>query len=159
MGNTIDYNENTFKQYYLQTSDDEDIAGNSATYPTKGRMSPTPSLDEFFEECKKKAVNKCSSTVGRATRDGMAYVSSNEDDGANATHLIKLEILDLKKLKTIAKEDHWKHPDVRVKLYVNNKSSKSSIHHQKTRKLIYSITKEISSAKNSKKYSFKYNHD
>lgn len=148
MGNTVDYEENTYKQYYFPTSDDED----TSPYPIKRDRPNNESLDEFFEEPPKKKKPKIqSSTVGRATKDGMAYISTNEDDGSTATHLIKIEIYEMKKLTNVPQSDHWKHADVRVKYYVNNKSK----HHQRTRQLIYNISKDITKVPDCKKYTFK----
>lgn len=90
--------------------------------------------------------------MGRATNDGMSYISTNTDDGSTATHLIKIEIYDLKKLANVPPSDHWKHAEVRVKYYNQAKTN----HHQRTRQLIYNITKEISSSSDCKKYTFKH---
>lgn len=151
-GNNAEYEENTYKQYYFSTSDDEP----TSPYPIKirERSKSSDSLNEFFQEPPKiKKTKLHSSSVGRATNDGTSYLTTNEDDGSNATHLIKIEIFELKKLVDIPPEEHWKYADVRVKYY-NKKNSKNS-HHQITRKLVHSITKEISSAPNLKKYHFK----
>ncbi|KAI5651496.1 hypothetical protein NE865_00740 [Phthorimaea operculella] len=119
-GNTVENyeEENTYKQYYFPTSDDED-----SPYPLKRQNTET--LDEFFNDVQvpKKKKNIRATTVGRATKEGMTYISSNEDDGAKATHLIKIEVIDLKKVANISTADYWKHVDVRVKYYVQPKQT------------------------------------
>jgi hypothetical protein len=145
----VDVEENTFKHYYFPPSDDDTSL--SPRYSTK--RPNNDSLDEFFEEPKKKRVKLNSSSVGRSTKDGgMSYISTNVDDGATATHLIKIEVYDMKKLATIDPEEHWKHADVRLKYYVNKQNN----HHRQTRGLIYNITKEISNSSDCKKYTFKH---
>lgn len=155
IGNTVENcdEENTYKQYYFPSSDDDD-----SPYPLNKRQN-TESLDEFFDEVqapkKKKKIR--ATTVGRATKEGMTYISSNEDDGARATHLIKIEIIDLKKVANISTTDYWKHADVRVKYYVQPKQA--STHHQQVRQLIYKMTKELSQSPKSNKYTFRDNKD
>lgn len=155
MGNTIDREENTFKQYYFSTSDDE---VNESPYAFTGVKRPKEStdslLDEFFDaEPKKKKTKLHSSTVGRGTMDGMTYISTNQDDGLNATHLIKIEITDLKKIKNVDPTEHWKHADVRVKYYINKQQQPNQ---QRIRGIIYDITKEITASSDCKKYTFKH---
>lgn len=143
--NAIDVEENTYKQYYYPLSEDDDIT-TPMQYATK--RPATDSIDKFFEGSKKKKVIKRSSIVGRAIKDGIAYLSTNADDGGTATYLIKMEIYDLKKLVNIDPQQHWKHADVRVKYYCD----KTNAHHDHTQSLIYEITKEISESSNCKKF-------
>lgn len=153
MGNTIDLEENTYKQYYFPLSDDENNDSPYGSTVVKRPQETTESLDEFFEpEPKKKKPKVRSSTVGRATKDGMSYIATNEDDGLNATHLIKIEITDLKKVKNVDPTEHWKHADVRVKYFINKKQQPNQ---QRVRRIIYDITKEISASSDCKKYTFK----
>ncbi|KAJ2949084.1 hypothetical protein O0L34_g6023 [Tuta absoluta] len=96
IGNTIaSYEEeNTYKQYHSPTLDDEDLP-----YPLKGKA---PNLWMNFSttmssQTTKKKKKIWATTVGRATKECMTYISSNEDNGAKLTHLIKIEIIDLEK--------------------------------------------------------------
>lgn len=154
MGNSIEREENTFKQYYFAVSDEE---GNDSPYVSTGvkrtSRDSTDSLDKLFDvEPKKKKPKMRSSTVGRATKDGMTYIATNKDDGLTASHLIKIEITDLKKIKNIDASEHWKHADMRVKYYINKKQQ---MNQQKIKSIIYDITKEVADSSDCKKYTFK----
>lgn len=136
------FQENTYKHYYYPQSDDDELPS----------LQKKESIEEFFEPPKKKQRTMRSSTVGRCFgRDSTSYVSTNTDDGASATHLIKIEVYDLKKIENIDQSDHWKHADVRVKYYTK---STNDDHHKKTHQLIYNITKGISNSPNCRKYSY-----
>lgn len=138
-----DIEENTFKQYYYPLSDEE----------LSQYKKNEESIDDFFEEPKKKKT-KHSSTVGRSGKDCISYISTNKDDGSSATHLIKIDIYDMRKLENIPTSEHWKHADVRLKYYTKPHNDK---YHKAIRGLIYSITKEVSTTPECKKYSFKHN--
>lgn len=166
----VDFEENTYKQYYFPLSDDEDqqLPSNAAkrtstedeesiddqkqspSYGTK--RTADNSIDEFFVESKKKKFMR-SSTVGRTCNNTMSYISTNVDDGLNASHLIKIEVFDEKKLANVPKADHWKHADVRIKYY----AKPTDALHKKTRGLIYQLTRDISNSTECKKFSFKNN--
>lgn len=124
---------NTFKQFYYNTvSDEEDTTNCVPYYLAKKSICKRPrsslsNIDEFFpEEPPKKKKAKNSSNVGRMNKEGgTSYISTNTDDGVNATHLIKIDVFDVKKLCKIPPVQHWKHADVRVKYYckeLNNKN-------------------------------------
>lgn len=142
------------KNYFynaLSDEEEEDTMHLSKIQPTRKRQ--TKSIDEFFEEIQnKKKKAKVSSTVGQAVNGGVAYVSTNEDDLANASHLVKIEVYEQKKLKKIPPTDHWKHANVRVKYYVKNCENDSKYHTIKD--IIYNITKEIVDHAECKKYFF-----
>lgn len=103
-------------------------------------------------ESKIKKKKLLSSTVARAARDGVSYISTNSDDGDQATHLIKIEMYDMKKLCKIPTNDHWKHATTRIKYYVKN-NNKDSIY-DNTNALVYNITKTIAESEKVKKYFF-----
>ncbi len=89
--------------------------------------------------------------MARAVKDGVSYISTNSDDGDQATHLIKIEMYDMKKLSKIPTSDHWKHATTRIKYYV--KDYKDSIY-DNTNGLVYNITKTIAESEKVKKYFF-----
>lgn len=108
-------------------------------------------IDQFFDIPKiKKQKTTQSSTVGQARNGGVSYLSSNANDAANATHLIKLEVYELKKLTKVSPSNHWKHADVRVKYYAKNTDSI----YDRSKELIYDITKNVSQSQDCKKYFF-----
>ncbi|CAG9094568.1 unnamed protein product [Plutella xylostella] len=137
-----DVEENTYKHYYFPLSDDE------GSYQPHAKRIET--IDEFFEEPKNKK-RKCSSTVGRSTKNGMVYISSNSDDGTGAAHLIKIEVYNLKKLANIEQNQHWKHAEVRVKYY----AKPGDKHNDRTREIIHAITKQIATKEDCEKYFYK----
>lgn len=141
--------ENTYKQYYYGSDDDIEVLSINGAKRKRNHTS-TESLDDLFEipQIKKK---KLSSTVSRAHgEEGVVYLSTNADDGINSSHLIKIEIYDLKKLSKIPQQQHWKYADVRVKYYADS----VNMNVVNTKKIIYNITKEISNTNNCKKYVF-----
>lgn len=146
----VDFEENTYKQYYFPLSDVDDDDNSPPSYSNK--RTADESLDEFFAVPKKKKEKVCSSTVARSTADGMSYISTNSDDATTATHLIKIDIYDMKKIVNIDPAEHWQNADVRVKYYFNKGNNN---YHQRTRGLIYNITKEISNSADCKKYTIK----
>lgn len=154
---------NTFKQFYYNTvSDEEDTTNCVPYYLAKKSICKRPrsslsNIDEFFpEEPPKKKKAKNSSNVGRMNKEGgTSYISTNTDDGVNATHLIKIDVFDVKKLCKIPPVQHWKHADVRVKYYCKELNNKN---YESVKKIVYQITKEISESEDSKVYSFKNNN-
>lgn len=137
--------ENTYKGYYYPVMDEE------SRQPRRKRSSCTDS-EELFEPSVKKIKNKICSTVGRANKEGgVSYISTNVDDDREVSHLIKVEIFDLKKLAKIPPSLHWKHANWRVKYYSKRLQSK---HLEQAKELIQSIAKEISSSQDCCKYSY-----
>lgn len=78
--------------------------------------------------------------MSQATAEGVAFIKSNQDDGAYASHLIKIEVYDMEKIKKIPPTEQWKHADVRVKYYANSEDDENV---QKSRDVIYNITKQL----------------
>lgn len=135
--------ENTFKHYYFpekynDPSDDEDTPAPKVLKALANKRNN--SILGFFEKRKKKKIAKRSSTVSQATEEGVAFIKSNQDDGAYASHLIKIEVYDMMKIKNIPPTEHWKHAEVRVKYYAH---SEVDDHVQKARDVIYDITKQL----------------
>uniref|UniRef100_A0A2A4IZU0 Uncharacterized protein n=1 Tax=Heliothis virescens TaxID=7102 RepID=A0A2A4IZU0_HELVI len=98
----VDNNENTYKQYYYSPlsphheEESDDIVINNTC---DGGKRKSQAIDHFFEVEPKIKKNKLlSSTVARTARDGVSYISTNSNDGDQATHLIKIEMYDMKKL-------------------------------------------------------------
>ncbi|GBP28285.1 hypothetical protein EVAR_11744_1 [Eumeta japonica] len=145
-----DNNENTFKAYYYSALSDEEDTMDLNKIGTHKRTSKN--INEFFESTHKKRKVKTSSTVGQAVNGGISYLSTNEDDFITASHLIKIEVYELQKLKKIPATEHWKHADVRVKYYTRNGENDS--HFINTKDVIYNITKEIAEKSECKKYFF-----
>lgn len=152
------FEENTFKQYYYtplspdeESNDKVIIVEKESPKFKRKREQNKESLDEFFEFSKNKKKKLCSSSVSRAHPDGgTAYISTNTDDGSKATHLIKIEIYDVKKLSKIPPTLHWKHASVRMKYYTDeaNKNFKC------IKNIVYNATKEISESDFCKKFHF-----
>lgn len=113
------------------------------------RQRSNESLDSIFAVSNKSNNKKLSSTVSRAQKDGgTAYISMNADDGA--THLLKIEVYDLKKLTNVQSNQHWKHSNMRIKYYCNEKDKS----YNDVNNIIYNISKQISKAENCKRYFF-----
>lgn len=113
----------------------------------------TADIDVFFEKpSKQKKTSTISSYVARSMNGGTSYITTNEQDGA-ATHLVKIEIYDMRKLRTINPTDYWKNAELRVKYHIQSEEDEDdkSIFIN-TRNLIYDITKKISSSQDCKKY-------
>lgn len=153
--NFADDNENTYKQYYyspLSPQHEEESDDIVVINTDDGGKRKSQPIDQFFEVTPKiKRKKLLSSTVARAARDGVSYISTNSDDGDQATHLIKIEMYDMKKLSKIPISDHWKHATTRIKYYVKN--NKDSIY-DNTNGLVYNITKTIAESEKVKKYFF-----
>lgn len=107
-------------------------------------------IDNFFDQSKKK--KKLSSSVSRSTDGGTNYLTTNKEDAADATHLVKIEIYDLMKITKVCVDEQWKYADVRAKFYCNN--SENIL--KDTKKLVYQITKDVSTTNGSKKYFYKH---
>ncbi|GBP22440.1 NPC intracellular cholesterol transporter 1 [Eumeta japonica] len=103
-------NENTFKAYYYSALSDEEDTMDPNKIGTHKRTSK--SINEFFESTHKKGKAKTSSTVGQAVNGGISYLSTNGDDFITASHLIKIEVYELQKLKKIPPTELWKHADI-----------------------------------------------
>ncbi|XP_061708742.1 uncharacterized protein LOC133533729 [Cydia pomonella] len=150
----MDFTENTFKNYYFNEHEDE-ASDEEGTLAFKVKQAiakkrPSNNIDVFFEKSKKKPkVYKKSSTVAKMTEDGVAYLTSGQDDGAYASHLIKIEVYDMEKIKNVSPLEHWKHCDLRVRYYT---VGEGDTHEQSARDVIYNITKELSAKPKCVKY-------
>lgn len=154
-GSTINIEDmpNTFKSYYFAASSDEETDDRLIITKPKSlkRAASNNSINKFFDEPKTKKPKKGqSSTVGQTREGGMAYISTNTNDAATATHLIKLQVYDLKKLAKVPVNKHWKNADVYVKHYT--KTADSVYNHAMD--LIYNITKEVAESPDCRKYFF-----
>lgn len=148
------FSENTFKNYYYpenqEVSSDEEGTVGLKIKQAIAKKRPHNSIEGFFERPKKKTKStKRSSNVSQSATDGVAYLSSGQDDGAYASHLIKIEVYDLEKIRNIAPADHWKHCDVRLKYYTFNEDDS---HLKSARDVIFNITKQLASKENCVKY-------
>ncbi|XP_045458646.1 uncharacterized protein LOC123669018 [Melitaea cinxia] len=82
---SFNFDQNTYKYYYSPLSPQEksdNIVINNNTCDGGQRKSQSQSIEHFFEaqpQIKKRKL--LSSTVARATRDGVSYISTNSDDG------------------------------------------------------------------------------
>lgn len=148
----------TFKSYYFATPPSDEVFDNQDEYlesPRKRQRNINDSpIEAFFMEGSKrpKKLKKASSLVGiSSSAGGMSYITTNVDDGVQATHLLKIEIYDLKKLATLPKDQHWKYADLRMKYYARATTNKQ---YKKAKELVYNITKEIAESKDSKKFFF-----
>lgn len=142
--------EYTLKNYYypLNISDDHDDS-ESILNKKKNATKRSNNIDVFFEIVKKKKRSVNSSSVAIATDGGLSYISSNEGDSVNASHLIKIDVYDMKNLKEVSPLDYWKHADLRLKYYVKTDGDK---HYQNIRDIIFNVTKQIAGKKDCKKY-------
>ncbi|KAI5633714.1 hypothetical protein NE865_01681 [Phthorimaea operculella] len=151
-GDPADY---TLKHYYYPIDvSDEETSANKIAPKRKNKdkdSASTNSIDSFFENPKKKKKQSTfSSSVGQTTNDGMAYITTNEDDSSHATHFIKIEIYDIAKIpKDTPPTEHWKYANVRVKYCVHSEDDKN---YQQTREIIYNITKQIATKSDCKKF-------
>lgn len=144
---------NTYKQYYFPTSDcpEEETQELYIQQEMPSKKRKSESLDNFFDSPTKNKRKLNCSTVSRINKEnGRSYISTNTDDGATASYLIKIELYDLKKISKIPPSQHWKHANVRVKYY----TQKTSTVLANTNDIIYNITKEIAQNDDCKKYSF-----
>lgn len=146
------FNEvNTFKQYYYADESSNDlIIDRESPKLKRKRENAVENFDELFEVNKNKK-KKQSSSVSRAHPEGgLAYITTNTDDGILSTHLIKIEIYDLKKLSKLPAKEHWKHADIKVKYYVDE----SHKYYEKTKNIVYQITQEVAKVESCKKMFF-----
>lgn len=148
------FTENTFKNYYYpddnkdESSDEEGTLGLKVKQAIAKKRSGN-NIDSFFERPKKQSkVVKRSSNVSKSSPDGVANLSSGQDDGAYASHLIKIEIYDMHKIKNVPPMEHWKHADFRLKYF----ALEDDLELQNTRNIIYNITKQLASKDSSVKY-------
>ncbi|KAJ0171631.1 hypothetical protein K1T71_005667 [Dendrolimus kikuchii] len=108
------FEENTFKQYYYQTLSDEDSSNIDNlsivkdSPKQKRKRDEEESLDKFFEFSKNKKKKQCSSVSRAQPNGGVAYLSTNREDACSSTHLIKIEVYELKTLAKIPSINH--HP-------------------------------------------------
>lgn len=154
--NSFNINElnegNTYKDFYYATLNDEDTQELEivSEEPTKRRKS-NDSLDLLFDMPTTKKRKILSSTVSRGQRGGgNLFLTTNGDEGARSTHLIKIEVFDMRKISKIPPNEHWKHSEYKIKYYTND----SNKNYQSTKKNIYNMAQEISAVKTCKKYNF-----
>lgn len=149
--------ENTFKAYYYadhdEASDQEGTLGFKVKQAmAKRRATKNNDIGEFFKRAKKttKVVKRSSTVARRASSDGdgagVSYLTSGKDDGAYASHLIKIEVYDVEKIRNIAPSEHWKLADVRVKYYSITEDDKNL---ESARDVVYNITKQLASKEDS----------
>lgn len=155
----LQLSDNTFKNFYYpepEHPDSESDEEGTLAFKVKqaiAKKRPSNSIDAFFEKPPKKVKPvKRSSNVSQGTHAGVSYLSSGKDDGAYASHLIKIEIYDLEKVRNIAPENHWKHADIRLKSYV---TTDQDPHLETVRDVIYSMTKDIAEKDTCVKYFIK----
>lgn len=115
------------------------------------REQEETNLDSFFNfsKNKKKKLSQCSSVSRSEPNGSVAYLSAPSDT-LTSTHLIKIEVYDLKEIEKIPQSQHWKHAKTRVKYY----TSQNNDIYDKISKTIYNITKEISVKESCKKLIF-----
>jgi hypothetical protein len=148
------FSENTFKNFYYPENHD-DSTDEEGTVGLKVKQAlakkrPANNIDSFFERPKKKTKAKVkSSNVSKTTSDGVTYLSSGQEDAGYASHLIKIELYDMEKIRNMAPADHWKHCDIRLKYY-SCTDDDSNI--QSVRDVIFNITKQLASKENCVKY-------
>lgn len=148
------FEENTFKHYYYQTLSDEDTNENPIIqkHALKRKLEEKEdNIDELFNDIvKSKKKKQCSWVSRKQSNGGTAYITTNQEDAETSSHMIKIEIYDLKKLTKIPPQNHWKHAEIRVKYYTNNANKNLDI----IKNTIYNVTKEISSKDSCKKMFF-----
>lgn len=144
--NSMDY---TMKNYYFPNSSDEETL--PITKPLKVRsLKRANDIDTFFEKSKKKQNTGLTSSVAQSTSSSTNYISVGVDEISKATHLVKIDVFDLKKIREVPSEQHWKFADIRVKYYTQTEDDD---HYLNARELIFNITKDIAEKPNCKKYS------
>ncbi|KAJ0169184.1 hypothetical protein K1T71_015311 [Dendrolimus kikuchii] len=123
------FEENTFKQYYYQTLSDEESSNTDNlsivkdSPKQKRKRDEEESLDKFFEFSKNKNKKQCSSVSRAQPNGGVAYLSTNREDACSSTHLIKIEVYELKTLAKIPSSEHWKNATIRIKYYTDDKTN------------------------------------
>lgn len=141
----------TYKDYYYPTvSDDESLPQPQPKPVRKSEAKKRANnIDIFFEKPKKKQATGLTSTVAQSTAGGTNYLASSVVDIPKATHLIKIDVYELKKLRSLPTDQHWKHADVRVKYYTHTEDDDL---HTNAKDLIYKITKQIAEESECRKY-------
>lgn len=140
----------TLKNYYIADSPSDDETRDCVPLKiTQNATKRTNDIEVFFEKPKKKKSAKQSSCVGQSNNGGVAYIATGEDDASNASHLVKIEVYEMSKIRDVPPTDYWKHTDVRVKYYAKSEDDK---HYQTTRDLIYNITKQLSAKRGCAKF-------
>lgn len=142
--NNFDY---TFKQYYSNLSEDEDTSLKSLKAKKQKRAGND--ISAFFEKPKKQKKSISSSCVSQLTPEGTSYITTNSDDGAKASHLIKLELYDMNKLRGVAPTDYWKNAQIRVKYFTHSEGDELF---QNSLDVIYNMTKQVADAAQCKKF-------
>lgn len=151
---TDDPEDYTLKNYYypINLSDDEETCMEPTNLKAKknGLKRINNSIEQFFEKPKKKKKSSnFSSSIGQATTDGTAYISSNDEGSSKATHFIKIEIYEIEKIKDVSPNEYWKYANVRVKYCAPSEEDKN---YQYIRDVVYNITKQIAAKSDCKKY-------
>lgn len=132
--------------YYNNLSDDEAQCSKPLIIQAQKR---TNNIDAFFDKPKKKQATEYSSTVAKSTNGGTNYISSRVDDVTKITHVVKIDVYDIKKLRGIPNDQHWKFADTRIKYYTQGEEDDF---YSNTKELIYNITKDIATKNDCKKY-------
>lgn len=136
------------KSYYYDhlMTDDEAQDPKPLKIQTQKRAN---NIDVFFDKPRKKQATEYSSTVAHSTNGGTNYISSRVNDVSKSTHLIKIDVYDMKKLCGVPNDQHWKFADTRIKYYTQTEDDS---HYSNTKELIYKITKQIAAKNDCKKY-------
>lgn len=144
------FQQDTFKSYYFPDTPEEPDDSLVVNVKKNNNIKRINDIDMFFEKPKKKKkLGVQSSYVSAARDDGVSYISSKEDDALTATHLIKIDVYDMNKIRNIEPINYWKYSDARVKYYVQSEDDKR---YQSTRDVIYNITKTLAGKHNCSKY-------
>ena len=142
----------TFKNYYysnLSGDEAEEVAPMKIQKPKQKRACND--ISGFFEKPKKQKKIILSSCVAQSNPEGTSYISTNSDDGSQASHFIKIELYDTKKLNGLPATEYWKNAEVRLKYYVQSERNEL---YESLRDIIYNITKEIAGSSQCKKSYF-----
>lgn len=142
--NSVEYTMNHY--YYDNISDNESEVIKPLKIHTQKRIS---NIDAFFEKPKKKHAAEYSSTVAKFVKGGTNYISSLVEDASKATHLIKIDVYDMKKLRGVPNDQHWKFAETRIKYYTHTEEDE---HYSDVQELVYKITKHIATKTDCKKY-------
>lgn len=132
--------------YYGHLTDDEIQDPKPLKIQTQKRAN---NIDGFFDKPRKKQATEYSCTVAHSTNGGTNYISSRVDDVSKTTHLVKIDVYDMKKLRGVPNDQHWKFADTRIKYYTQ---SEEDDHYSNTKEIIYKITKHIAAKNDCKKY-------
>lgn len=133
--------------YYGHLNDDEvQLDPKPLKIQTQKRAN---NIDVFFDKPRKKQATEYSSTVAHSANGGTNYISSRVEDVSKSTHLIKIDVYDMKKLRGVPNDQHWKFADTRIKYYTQTEDDD---HYSNTKELIYKITKHIAAKNDCKKF-------